>query len=118
MELTENFKNRFGVGYICTDPSTFQFGKKIDDDRYIFIEADHIDLILLNKPNNMYTLDNVMDACEMIEGDVDLTEYSEEEQDRIASSYHVKGLAELKETYGNLWKWVMAECIFEYETQY
>ncbi len=114
------FLSKFGEGFTCTDPDNFQFGKELSDNKFRFVEIDRSTLFDLFDSERLHDID----STELIEyGDwfdevIDLEGYTELDIDRIISGYY-DSVEAMKEIYGEpLYKFIIAECIFEYETQY
>lgn len=114
------FLSRFGEGFTCTDLDNFQFGKELSDSKFRFVEIDRSTLFDLFDSEKLHEID----STELIEyGDwfdevIDLDIYTESDINTIIKGYYdsVEGM---KEIYGEPnYKFIIAECIFEQETQY
>lgn len=78
--------------WVLTDPTTNQYGRRIDENIFEFKEGDYEDGV--------------------VQAVIDISEYTEEEIENCVSSYY-SNLNEVKELYEYDWKWIVAECIFE-----
>ncbi len=86
--------------WVCTDPDNKQYGRQLSENKFEFREKNH----------------NVKEYNdEEIEMTIDLDDYNEERQRYYALGYY-NSLEHLKEEYGDQWKWILAECIFEQES--
>ena len=74
-------------GFICTDPSTRQWLKKLSDNHFLVLERDEMH-------------------------DIDLTEYTDEQIDSYLAAYY-PSLDLVKEIYGEDANQIIAECIAE-----
>ena len=92
------------VEWTCTDPDQQQYGRKIKDGHYQFKEKPH-------HPNDDY------EEGEMVEMDIILAHYTREEMWHHVKAYYTS-MQEVYDTYGDEAEWIIAECIFEQETQY
>ena len=77
--------------WICTDPDNEQYGRQLSQYEFEFYEGDYKDVI-------------------------DLSEYTFAEIERHISSYY-KDLKEVYDIYPESALWIMAECIFEQESE-
>lgn len=108
--------------WTCTDPDNFQYGRKIADGIYEFREFDRVSYTARNAgetyEDEKAFIDKVFDDDTFwTEATIDLTKYSDEKKESVASSYY-GSLDDLKETNGESWEWILAECIFEVEESY
>ena len=120
--LHENpaFLNKFGEGFVCTDVDNFQFGKEISDNKFRFVEINRGTLYDIFRSNNLQEIDHfeLIENADWYDEVIDLEGYTELDIDRIISGYY-DSVEAMKEIYGEpLYKFIIAECIFEYETQY
>lgn len=90
------------IKWVCTDLDNQQYGRKINNGHYEFKE--------LNRNTSDYEkLD------EWIEGEVVLSNYTDSQIQNHLSAYY-DSIQEVKDTYGDNWEWIVAECIFEQES--
>ena len=120
--LHENpaFLSKFGEGFECTDLDNFQFGKEISDNKFRFVEINRGTLYDIFRSNNLQEIDHfeLIENADWYDEVIDLEGYTELDIDRIISGYY-DSVETMKEIYGEpLYKFIIAECIFEYETQY
>ena len=120
IQNNSNFLSKFGEGFTCTDPDNFQFGKELSDNKFRFVEIDRITLFDLFDSEKIHEID----STELIEyGDwfdevIDLDNYTELDINTIIKGYY-DSVEVMKEIYGEPnYKFIIAECIFEQETQY
>ena len=99
--LYSNLPN--SVDWICTDPDNDQWGRKLGDGHYEFKES-----------NPAFEI-NPVENEEYVQMDILIDQYSSPVIEGIVGSYY-SSLANLKEQNGDNWEWVLAECIFEFET--
>ena len=93
--------------WTCTDPDTQQYGRYLGDRVYEFKEL-----------NPIYTSGIDPYAAKLIELEVDLKEYTEEDILSIIVSYGYT-LGSMNNDYGDGpygADWIIAECIFEFES--
>lgn len=114
------FLSKFGEGFTCTDPDNFQFGKELSDNKFRFVEIDRSTLLYFFGSERLHDID----STELIEyGDwfdevIDLDNYTELDINIIIKGYY-DSVEVMKEIYGEPnYKFIIAECIFEQETQY
>jgi hypothetical protein len=81
---------------VCTDPDRNQYGKKLYDGHYQFMEFD-------------------ADAGEWVEMDILLKLYTDVEISNHISAYYTS-IVEIEKIYGEDAEWIIAECIFEQES--
>lgn len=81
---------------ICTDPDRNQYGQKLSDGHYQFMEFD-------------------ADAGEWVEMDILLEHYTDEQISNHISAYY-GSIAEIEKICGESAEWIIAECIFEQES--
>ena len=120
--LHENpaFLSKFGDGFECTDLDNFQFGKEISDNKFRFVEINRGALYDIFRSNNLQEIDHfeLIENADWYDEVIDLEGYTELDIDRIISGYY-DSVEVMKEIYGEPnYKFIIAECIFEYETQY
>ncbi len=97
------FTDKVYPEWTCTDPDNQQYGRKIGDGHYEFKER-----------NPGFEI-NPIEEDEWVQIDIILAHYTDAEIKKHVSAYY-NSLEELKEIYGDNWEWIVAECIFEYET--
>lgn len=89
--------------WILTDDDCYQWTKKLNEDCYQF-------LMILSTFDNKYNI--IMET-------VSLNEFLTDDEDdmkniqEIIQAYDYDSLDDLKEIYGDSWKQILAECIFE-----
>lgn len=104
------------VGWECTDPDNHQYCKKINDHCYDYKEFNRNAFTLEYLTKNSLVVDNLFHNDEYwIEDTIDMSKYTDKEIQNHISAYH-EDLDELKSIYGNYWKQVVCECIFEQES--
>jgi hypothetical protein len=86
----------------CTDLDNEQYGRQLSENIYEFKEKNRG---LIGYEEN-----------ELIELTIDLDSYSISEIENHISSYY-SGIEQVKSIYGNDFKWIIAECIFEQESE-
>ncbi len=117
--------------WVCTDPDNQQYGRRLYTGMYEFKEWDrnthvfgNVDIgseedICLKKERF-----NKMDFW--IQQTIDLSEYPVKEQEHIINNYGYTfeagenknpNLQNIKELYPDNWEWIVAECIFEVESE-
>lgn len=90
--------------WICTDPDTHQYCKKITDHSWVFYELRHL---LRDTPNG---IDETPVVCY---GAIDLYDYTLDEIWEVCSAYY-DSFEDMVATYGfRSALQIMAECIFE-----
>jgi hypothetical protein len=87
-------------GWRISDPDCRQKFKKIDENRFLYRE----DRISNPETKEMYVYESMMD----------FDDYNEDDLEKGVKSYY-KNLDEVKSIYGNDWKQIVLECIFEQE---
>lgn len=92
--------------WFCTDPDCMQYCKKIGKSEYKFIQA-----VYLDKNNEEHT---VYAVCT---GYIDLDLYMEEDIEGSIGSYGYT-METIKEIYGDSYKRIIAECLFEDDCLY
>ena len=102
--------NREYIEWICTDPNTHQYGRQFGEDIFEFKEFN---------PFNMFpskeTEKDLLDENNWEQLIVDLTIINQERMRNHLAAYY-NSIDEVKEEYGDSWKWIVAECYFEQET--
>ena len=123
--IAENpaFLSKFGEGFTCTDPDNFQFGKELSDNKFRFVEIDRSTLFDLFDSERLHDIDSteLIEYGNWFDEVIDLDIYTELDINTINTI--IKGYYDsvevMKEIYGEPnYKFIIAECIFEYETQY
>ena len=114
------FLSRFGEGFTCTDLDNFQFGKELSDSKFRFVEIDRSTLFDLFDSEKLHEIDSteLIEYGDWFDDAIDLDNYTESDINTIIKGYYdsVEGM---KEIYGEPnYKFIIAECIFEQETQY
>lgn len=94
MRINMNTELLIKDGWTCTDPDNNQWGKKIKDGHYQFMEERN---------------------GEWFDLDIVLKHYEPEEVENYVSAYY-KSVEEVKEIYGDDAEWIIAECVFEQES--
>ena len=119
IQNNSNFLSKFGEGFTCTDLDNFQFGKELSDNKFRFVEIDKSTLFDLFDSERLHDID----STELIEyGDwfdevIDIEDYTDLDIDKIITGYY-DSVEAMKEIYGEPhYKFILAECIFEYEIQ-
>jgi hypothetical protein len=96
--------DRSSIEWICTDPDNDQWGRKLGEGHYEF------------KERNPAFEDHPLEEDEYVQMDILLDRYTDEEVENIIGGYY-GSLPELKAMVDvNDIEWILAECIFEYET--
>lgn len=98
-EFVKNYEN---VLWMCTDPDNQQYGRWIAEGHYKF------------KEKNRNTSDDEH-LEEWIEEDIILDLIDDKQKEKAVSGYY-DSLKDLKEQCGDSWEWILAECIFEYNS--
>ena len=120
--ITENptFLSKFGEGFTCTDADNFQFGKELSENRFRFVEINRSTLAGSFYPRSLEDVSHfeLIQNTDWYDEVIDLEDYTELDIDRIISGYY-DSVEVMKEIYGEpFYKFIIAECIFEQETQY
>lgn len=120
--ITENpaFLSKFGEGFTCTDADNFQFGKELSENRFRFVEINRSTLTGSFYPRSLEDVNHfeLIQNTDWYDEVIDLEDYTELDIDRIISGYY-DSVEVMKEIYGEPnYKFIIAECIFEQETQY
>ena len=120
--ITENptFLSKFGEGFTCTDADNFQFGKEISDNKFRFVEINRGTLYDIFRSNNLQEIDHfeLIENADWYDEVIDLDNYTELDISTIIKGYY-DSVEVMKEIYGEpFYKFIIAECIFEQETQY
>lgn len=103
MKEEQMIKNKLiEEGWILTDPSCNQYGKKISDSIYAFREDREID------PKTK--------EVEVFQSEIDLDDYHPEEIKDAINFFGYDCVEDVEEIYGEEYKWIIAECIFELES--
>lgn len=104
------------VGWECTDPDNHQYCKKINDHCYDYKEFNRNAFTLEYLTKNSLVVDNLFHNDEYwIKDTIDMSKYTDKEIQNHISAYH-KDLDELKLIYGDDWRQIVCECIFEQES--
>ena len=114
------FLSKFGEGFTCTAPDNFQFGKELSDNKFRFVEIDRSTLFDLFGSERLYDIDSteLIEYGNWFDEVIDLDNYTELDINTIIKGYY-DSVEAMKEIYGEpAYKFIIAECIFEYETQY
>lgn len=104
-------------GWLCTDPDQFQFCKKIDEDTFKYRQFDWMSRfsgIKEAETESDFTLAQAENEGEDAWNEIiiDIRDYSDDKIKTHISAYY-DSLEQIKENYGNDWKMIVAECIFE-----
>jgi len=110
-------KDKNDIEWVQTDGSTHQYGRIIREGVYEFKEW-------IGGCEDGKTIDEMAvrdfdDAGCWLQDTVSLVDYNEQEIESHISSYY-NSLDQIKEEYGdgeNGWMWIVAECIFEQESE-
>ncbi len=98
------------IEWICTDPNNKQYGRRLSTYQFEFKER-----------NKAYSIEDkpmfLTDEAEWYRMVIDLEDYTLKEINDYIDSYY-DNLDELFKTYGENSCWIIAETIFELETQY
>lgn len=97
------------IKWVATDLDNFQFGRQLRKKVFEFKEYTGDNRDEITSLDEALTKKEFWTHCI-----IDLDTYSEEKKEKIAKAYY-ENLAELKESCGQFWEWVLAECIFEIE---
>ena len=120
LDETPAFLSKFGEGFICTDADNFQFGKELSENRFRFVEVNRSTLAGSFYPRSLEDISpfELVQNTDWYDEVIDLEGYTELDIDKIISGYY-DSVEAMKEIYGEPhYKFIIAECIFEYETQY
>lgn len=106
--------------WVCTDPDNHQYGRKISKGVFEFKEFDRVNYSIVGNSyeerlefvDRIFEHDEFWTTCT-----VDLSKYSDELKENVASSYY-GSLEDLKNINADNWEWILAECIFEIEESY
>jgi len=99
--------------WTCTDPDNFQYGRKVYDGVYQFKEwigGGKLDEAVEKTVKECFN-----ESGSWEEDTIVLENFSEEYKNDVASGYY-GSLEKLKEVCGESWEWIIAECIFEYQS--
>lgn len=99
--------------WICTDPDNFQYGRRLCSGVYQFKEW--IGGGKLEVPIDKFVKDCFDEPGNWEEDTIVLSNFSEQEIEDFVSGYY-GSLKELKETCGDDWEWIVAECVFEVQS--
>lgn len=103
--------------FTCTDPDNHQFFRKINDHCYYYREFNRFAFPPEYLDKNSLTIEGLFYNDEYwIEDTIDMDGYSEEEILKHISAYY-KDLDDIKSIYGDNWKQIVCECIFEQESE-
>jgi len=112
----KTFVDRQGNNWVCTDGSNLQYGRKISDNVFAFLEFSRDDYPKEFIETCEHSLDidlNGIEDHKWINDTIDLTKLSDKEVADAISGYY-DSIVEIKEEYGDDSKWIIAECVFEY----
>lgn len=96
------------IRWVETDPDRYQLGRQIGEQTYEFKEY-------LGDPEKVELDIAFTDLSMWFQYEVDLNKFSDAEKEKTAETYY-GSLDELKEQCGDSWEWILAECIFELES--
>jgi hypothetical protein len=99
--------------WTCTDPDNFQYGRRLCSGVYQFKEW--IGGSKLEVPIDKFVKDCFDEPGSWEEDTIVLSNFNEQEIESHVSGYY-GSLKELKETCGDDWEWIVAECIFEQQS--
>lgn len=103
--------------YTCTDPDNHQYCRKINDHCYSYKEFNRLAFSPEYLKKNSLTIEGLFHNDEYwIEDNIDMDGYTEEEIRKHISAYY-KDLDDIKSIYGDNWKQIVCECIFEQESE-
>ena len=120
IQNNSNFLSKFGEGFTCTDLDNFQFGKELSDNKFRFVEVNRGTLFDLFGSNRLHDIElsDLIGYGDWFDEVIDLDNYTESDIDLIIKGYY-DSVEVMKEIYGEPnYKFIVAECIFEHETQY
>lgn len=102
--------------WICTDPDNQQYGRKLSPGVYQFKEWDRNNYCSSGTCNTPeFKQDNFDNDQYWVDETITMAHYTQEQIQNHISAYY-KDLNEVKETYGDDWECIVAECIFEQES--
>lgn len=104
-------RNAENITWIETDPDNYQFGRQIGVRLYEFKEYDWKSPFA----KDLSLQDAQKQAFNWTQCTIDLDTYSDEQKENVAQTYY-GSLDELKEQCGDSWEWILAESIFEIES--
>jgi hypothetical protein len=112
----KSFEDKEGRQWVCTDGSNLQYGREISNFKFSFLEFDRDSYPIEFEELCDHSLDIDLKDVEdhkWIDDTIDLTALSKKEVEDAISGYY-DSLDEVKEQYGDDWRWIVAECVFEY----
>lgn len=98
--LLSLFNHSDSFGWVLTDDSTNQYYKYINENQFLYREDRLVD----PETGETYIYEALMD----------MDDYTEDDLEKGVEAYY-KNLDEVKTIYGNDWKQIALECIFEQE---
>ena len=102
-----------GNNWECTDASNFQFGRKVSNGIYQFKEW--IGGGKINEDVSETVKKEFNNPGHWEEGTIILEDISEQKILSHISAYY-DSINQIKETYGDNWEFIIAECIFEQQS--
>lgn len=103
-------------GWKCTDSDNHQYCQQINDTTFRYKEFDWFNYPQEFLDENMLTVEGLFNKGKYwVESDIELSDYSDKEIQENISAYY-EDLDELKTIYGDNWKQIVCECIFEQES--
>ena len=100
-------------GWECTDADNYQFCLKINENTFRYREFNWFNWFP-EKPENLIQAEKDEDNWEDLT--IDITKYTDKQIESYISLYY-NSVEQIKEIYDNDWKQIIAECIFEQESQ-
>lgn len=111
----KSFEDKEGNQWVCTDGSYMQYGRKISDKIFAFLEFSRDEYPDEFKELCDHSLDidlKDIDDYKWIDDTINLDELSDEEIASGISPYY-DSIDEIKKEYGDDANWIIAECVFE-----
>lgn len=105
--------NHLREGWEMTDPDQYQFCLKIDQDIFRYREYNWFEAYP-DEPESLTQAEKDQNNWEDLT--VDIRKYSPEEIQNHISAYY-DSVEDIQKSYGNDWKQIVAECIFEQESR-
>ena len=101
--------------WTCTDPDSFQYGRRVCEGVYEFKEFDRNNYVILPNEVSKFldTQENKTNPEIWVCRIIDLSNYSEDQIKEYIKPYY-NSIQQIKDDYED-WQWIIAECIFEQE---
>ncbi len=113
------FTDSQGNSWTCTDPDSLQYGRQISEKIFEFKEFERFDnqeeFEALKELGDKEILKSMKEDECWHQETVNLTHYSTEQIESKISGYY-DSIAEVEKEYGDEANWIIAECIFEYDS--